>query len=159
MNSFDLTIAKFSIRTDNLCMHYVIAGIAFLFIIFLLNFIIGKISYHKAGKIHKQKNIQIEKARAKGLVVNCPLCNSPLMPGEDLITRVYRPMDVPHQLCTINGCPHCYPTPEPGIVRICPSCHKEVDLKNHLIARLFNKEDGKKHVAVTGCNKCCASGK
>ena len=74
---------------------------------------------------------------------------------KDLISRVYRPMNVPDQLCTINGCPHCYPKPEPGLKRICPVCHKNVPLKDgHLIARLFNKTDGKKHVIVTGCTEC-----
>ena len=78
--------------------------------------------------------------------------------GEDLVSRVYRPMNVPHQLCTISGCPHCYPVPEPGKKRECPVCHKEVPLENgHLVTRLFNKSDGKKHVIVTGCTECCKS--
>lgn len=102
---------------------------------------------------------QRKAAAAKGLLVTCPLCNSALLPGEDLFTRVYRPMNVPDQLCTINGCPHCFPKPEPGLSRKCPVCHKEVPGDGHLIARLFNKTTGKKHVIVTGCNQCCYSGK
>lgn len=113
----------------------------------------------KREKQKAQMEAQRKTASAKGLLVTCPLCNSGLLPGEDLFTRVYRPMNVPDQLCTISGCPHCFPTLEPGIKRTCPVCHKEVLKDGHLIARLFNKTIGKKHVIVTGCNQCCYSGK
>ena len=135
-------------------MFYIIAAIVLLFIIWLLNFYIN----FQANKTQAERRKMEQKrkdAAKKGLLVSCPLCNTMLLPGEDLISRVYRPMNVPDQLCTINGCPHCYPKPEPGLKRICPVCHKNVPLKDgHLIARLFNKADGKKHVIVTGCTEC-----
>ena len=56
--------------------------------------------------------------------------------------------------CTIHGCPHCYPVPEPGIKRTCPVCHKEVPPEGHLDAHLFTRRTGKKHVHVTGCTEC-----
>ena len=87
-------------------------------------------------------------------LVTCPMCNMPLEKGQNLISKVYRPMDVPDQRCTINGCPHCYPRLEPGLKRICPVCHKEVELDQSLTARLFNKAMGKKHVHVVGCSNC-----
>ncbi|MFA6857473.1 MAG: hypothetical protein WCR31_09705 [Treponema sp.] len=88
--------------------------------------------------------------------VNCPLCGSPLLPGEELFSKVFRPMTVNDQRCIIYGCPHCYPRCEPGIHRICPACHKIVPSDGHLVARLFNRtKDGKKHVVVTGCSVCC----
>lgn len=135
-------------------MFYFIGGITLILIIWLLNFYINKQAYkEEKERIKKQK--RREEAAKKGLLISCPLCNSMLLPGEDLVSRVYRPMNVPDQLCTINGCPYCYPTPEPKINRICPVCHKNVPIKDgHLIARLFNKTDGKKHVIVTGCNQC-----
>lgn len=133
--------------------YYILAGLAFALIIWLLNF------YVKYKERQESKQMSLKKRReyaAKhGLLVNCPLCSTPLMPGEDLVSRVYRPMNVPDQLCTINGCPACYPNPIEGIKRVCPVCHKEVPLKEgHLVARLFNKSDGKKHVIVTGCTEC-----
>lgn len=89
------------------------------------------------------------------LMVTCPLCNTPLLKGQNLVTKVFRPMDVPDQRCNISGCPHCYPQPEPGIKRQCPCCGKEVPITGYLVARLFNYKDNKKHVRVTGCSRCC----
>ena len=76
--------------------------------------------------------------------VKCPLCSS----------NLYRPMNVPDQLMTVWGCPHCYPKCEPGVKRICPVCHKAVGADQSLTARLFNKSLGKKHVHVIGCSNC-----
>ena len=86
--------------------------------------------------------------------VKCPLCSSDLFVGENLISKVYRPMNVPDQLMTVWGCPHCYPKCEPGLKRICPVCHKEVATDQSITARLFNKALGKKHVRVVGCSNC-----
>ena len=138
-----------------------LSGLALVLIIFLLNFYIKWKAYGKKEALLNRKKKENEKRRneasLKGLLVNCPLCSSPLLPGEDLITRIYRPMNVPDQLCTINGCPHCYPVPQNGIERKCPVCHKTVPLKDgHLTARLFNRANGKKHVLITGCTECCS---
>ncbi|MGN0729838.1 hypothetical protein [Treponema sp.] len=135
---------------------YFIAAAAFAFIVFLLNFYIKHFSSGIEDAKMKAKNVRRENAQKKGLLVSCPVCGSLLLPGEDLVSRVYRPMNVPDQLCTINGCPHCYPSVEPGLKRTCPVCHKEIPLGDgHLVARLFNKAEGKKHVIVTGCGNCC----
>ena len=84
----------------------------------------------KNQKTTRQKNLQ---------PVKCPLCDSNLYVGENIISKVYRPMNVPDQLMVIMGCPHCYPRCEPGLKRICPVCHKEVGPDQSLTARLFNK--------------------
>jgi hypothetical protein len=86
--------------------------------------------------------------------MTCPLCGSRLASGENLFSRIYRPMTVPDQRCTIAGCPHCYPACEPGVKRKCPVCGGRIPADGYLIARLFNKPDGKKHVIVTGCTEC-----
>ena len=86
--------------------------------------------------------------------VKCPLCQSNLFVGENLISKVYRPMNVPDQLMIVMGCPHCYPVCESGVKRICPVCHKSVGPEQSLTARLFNKSLGKKHVHVVGCSNC-----
>jgi len=102
----------------------------------------------------KRHRHTIPKVGNKGLV-NCPLCGSALQSGQNLFSKIYRPMNVPDQRCTISGCPHCYPVCEPGVKRICPVCGKTVPASGYLIARLFNKTEGKKHVLVTGCTECC----
>lgn len=113
--------------------------------------VLGRSNYLKSKKLKEVQNTDHDKK-----VNCCPLCGSALLKGQDLFTRVYRPMDVKDQLCTINGCPYCYPVPKEGVKRECPVCHRSVDTKSgHLVARLFNYQDKKKHVIVTGCNKCC----
>ncbi len=86
--------------------------------------------------------------------VKCPVCQSSLFVGENLYSKVYRPMNVPDQLMIIMGCPHCFPTCENGVSRVCPVCHKKVAPDESLTARLFNKAVGKKHVHVIGCSNC-----
>ena len=134
-------------------MKEIFLGIGVVAIIILLAWLLAKMR-GKSSKEEKQKKL-IKTATDSKLLVTCPLCGSFLQKGQDLFSRVYRPMDVPDQLCTISGCPHCYPQPEPGIVRKCPVCGKKVPAKDgYLTARLFNKTDGKKHVLVTGCTEC-----
>ncbi len=137
-------------------MEYIVLFGLVIFIFILLNWFIRWKAYGQQENAQKKAMQARKKAAEKGFVVNCPMCNTVLLPGENLISRVYRPMTVPDQLCTISGCPHCYPVPEPGIKRRCPVCGKEVPLQEgHLTARLFNYADGKKHVVVTGCTECC----
>ncbi|HAH62006.1 MAG TPA: hypothetical protein DCL73_07900 [Treponema sp.] len=125
---------------------YVLMAAAVILIIFALQYFI---------RIGRSKKTPTATASYRTFV-NCPLCGSPLMPGEELFSKVFRPMTVNDQRCIIYGCPHCYPRCEPGVRRICPSCHKSVPADGHLVARLFNKtKDGKKHVVVTGCSVCC----
>ncbi len=119
-------------------------GVAVVAIILLLR---GIINYYKkinAGN-SRQKMVQ---------PVKCPICGSSLYVGENLISKVYRPMNVPDQLMTVSGCPHCYPKCEQGLKRICPVCHKAIAQDQSLTARLFNKNLSKKHVHVIGCSNC-----
>lgn len=125
-------------------MTYFICGICIVIIIALL---LAYYRYTQNQKIkdEKKKNLQ---------PVKCPICNSDLYVGENLISKVYRPMNVPDQLMIVSGCPHCYPHAEPGIRRNCPVCHKSLSQEDQLTARLFNKTVGKKHVHIVGCSKC-----
>ncbi len=119
-------------------------GIAVCVIIALLAGIYKYFQNQKQTKT-RQKNLQ---------PIKCPICSSSLFVGENLISKVYRPMKVPDQLMIIMGCPHCYPRVEPGVKRICPVCHKSIAQDQSLTARLFNKAVGKKHVHVIGCSNC-----
>ena len=135
---------------------YIVLFALVIFIFILLNWFIKWKAYGQKENMQKKAQEARKKAAAKGFVVNCPMCNTVLLPGENLISRVYRPMNVPDQLCTISGCPHCYPVPEAGIKRQCPVCGKTVPLgEGHLTARLFNYAAGKKHVVVPGSTECC----
>ena len=131
-------------RDDRGLMDYLLMGAAVCVIIALIAWYI-KYYNRKNQKISPQKAMQ---------PVKCPLCNSNLFVGENIISKVYRPMNVPDQLMIVMGCPHCYPRLEPGLKRICPVCHKEVALDQSLTARLFNKAQRKKHVHVVGCSNC-----
>lgn len=107
-----------------------------------------------------ESNLRTQKdENGKTDFVRCPLCSTPLAKNEDMFSRIYHPMNTPDQRMTVHGCPHCYPRPEPGIKRTCPVCGKEVPLDGELIARLFNRTEGKKHVLVTGCSICCGGGR
>lgn len=125
-------------------MEYLLIGICVIVIVALL---IGIAKYKQMQKESqkKKKNLQ---------PVKCPVCNSSLYVGENLISKVYRPMNVPDQLMIVSGCPHCFPKAEPGIKRMCPVCHKGLSQEDNLTARLFNKAVGKKHVHIVGCSKC-----
>ncbi len=133
-------------------MEYLISGITLVVIIVLLYFIAQRKDFQKNKTKHTKQKTKIG-------MVTCPLCGSPLQKGENLITRVYRPMTVPDQRCTISGCPHCYPVCESGVQRKCPVCGKVVPKNGYLIARLFNRTEGKKHVMITGCSECAKTQK
>lgn len=129
-------------------MDYLAIGFFSVVIIALLAGLLAVWSNNKkrqATRAGKQSNMQ---------PVKCPVCQSELFVGEQLISKVYRPMKVPDQLMTIQGCPHCYPKCEPGVARICPVCHKAIAPDQALTARLFNKAVGKKHVHIIGCSNC-----
>ncbi|MBP5283496.1 MAG: hypothetical protein J6Y93_02395 [Treponema sp.] len=104
---------------------------------------------------YAEKSLRTQKDESGATVfVTCPVCNTPLAKTENMTSKIYRPMTTPDQRMTINGCPHCYPKREPGVRRSCPVCHKEIPMEGYLIARLFNRTEGKKHVMITGCTVC-----
>ena len=128
-------------------MDFLLIGIFSALIIFLLAAILAV--------NNKRRNAALKQKKASNMQpVKCPICQSELFVGEQLISKVYRPMNVPDQLMTIQGCPHCYPKCEPGLARLCPVCHKAIALDQALTARLFNKAMGKKHVHIIGCSNC-----
>ena len=66
-------------------------------VILLLYFGFIKNDLKKSGK-----NLQKNQNSTGVVFARCPLCDSPLRQGENLISKVYRPMDVPDQFCTIT---------------------------------------------------------
>lgn len=128
-------------------MDLLLIGTFSVIIIVLLAAIAVMNAHRKLAQARKEKNSNMQP-------VKCPVCQSELFVGEQLISKVYRPMKVPDQLMTIQGCPHCYPKCEPGVARVCPVCHKAIAPDQALTARLFNKAVGKKHVHIIGCSNC-----
>ena len=128
-------------------MDYLLIGVFSVVIIFLLAAIFVVYTKHKY-------EARLQKKTANMQPVRCPVCQSELFVGEQLVSKVFRPMKVPDQLMTIQGCPHCYPKCEPGVTRSCPVCHKSIAPDQALTARLFNKAVGKKHVHIIGCSNC-----
>ncbi len=87
----------------------------------------------------------------------CPVCRAELAPGERIKSVVFsggvRHREITEFTTHIFGCPHCYPANHRH-PRICPVCHGEVDRDGHLIARMFERRNRKKHVRVLGCTSC-----
>ena len=124
-------------------------------ILILALMIFMKFKKMQARTPQKGNNLRTQKNESGGIeFVRCPLCSKTITKNEDMFSRIYRPMNTPDQRMTVHGCPHCYPRPEPGVRRTCPVCGKEVPLEGELIARLFNRTEGKKHVMITGCSVC-----
>lgn len=125
-------------------MEYILLGLAVAFLIALL---LTYIKFSNEKKQIKQKQQKLKQIR-------CPICSSGLYVGENIYSKVYRPRNIPDQLCTISGCPHCFPRPEPNVKRSCPVCHNSLDVNKPLTARLFNKNIGKNHIHILGCPNC-----
>lgn len=104
----------------------------------------------------KSKRRRAKTTQKQGAASNtiCPVCSSRLYQGENIFSRIYGSADDSDQICTIHGCPRCYPEPQEGIRRVCPVCGRNVLPTESLQARLFVKPDGHKHVHVRGCSFC-----
>ena len=126
-------------------MEYVLMGFAVIVIIAALMYF---------RRLLLQSKVSSPKSKNASVFVNCPVCGTPLLPGENLYSKVFRPMNVCDQLCVIYGCPHCYPRCENDVQRQCPVCHKSVPNEAHLIARYFDRKKGKKRVHILGCSNC-----
>ena len=133
-------------------MDYLLMGLAAIVIVAaLMYFFIYQAQQNKA--IAKQKK---RSGNGMGGFANCPVCGTMMLPGENLVTKVFTTSgQVNDQICYIYGCPHCFPVCEPGIKRSCPVCKKNVEQKQYLLARRFNKtKSGTPHVIVNGCGNC-----
>lgn len=131
-------------------MDYLLIGICSVIIIFLF---LSYRAYYGKKNANKLAGRMIKTLDEHSNII-CPVCSIHLEKGENIISKIYRPMNVPDQYMTISGCPHCYPVCEKGLKRICPVCHKVMNSKDVLTARLFNKSQGKKHVHIAGCSNC-----
>ena len=135
-------------------MEYIFLFFCSILIIFLLSLFI-KLFGGKGSRSSENSNLRTQKGEDGKLeFVRCPICSTPLAKDENLHSRIFRPMDTADQRMTVQGCPHCYPVPEPGVKRSCPVCGKPIELDGELLARLFNRTKEKKHVMIVGCKNC-----
>ncbi len=81
----------------------------------------------------------------------CPVCGSSLKPGERVHSRVFTPKG--DRIMHVYGCPRCWPANVLN-ARVCPVCEKEVPREGYLVARLFERPGGSRHVHVLGCTGC-----
>lgn len=132
-------------------MDYLLMGLAATVIVAALMYFKYQAQQNKA--IAKQKK---RSGNGMGGFANCPVCGTMMLPSENLVTKVFTTSgQVNDQICYIYGCPHCFPVCEPGIKRSCPVCKKNVEQKQYLLARRFNKtKSGTPHVIVNGCGNC-----
>lgn len=128
----------------------------------LILFIFGKYvdiarSYYKKNQ---QKTVQKSNPQKDGPAAKtyCPLCDSPLSPGVNLFSKVYRPLSSTvddEQRCTIQGCPFCYNKEgEKKKRRSCPVCGRSVPMTGSLVAKMTMQKSGKHHVHIIGCTEC-----
>lgn len=82
----------------------------------------------------------------------CPVCGLVLDNGKQIKSAVFPGEG--ERLMHIFGCPRCYPYAERDIERKCPVCKKTVSPEGYLIARLFERPHGKRHVHILGCVEC-----
>lgn len=142
-NSFD----------NKIMIKYIVMAVCVIVLVAAVSFIIEFSKMRRnSTKTKKRQKLALD---GRPAIVSCPLCGSPLLPGEEIVSKVWRPMNVPQQRIIISGCPHCLPLCEPGLTRKCPKCHEIVGADGHLVAHLFNLKNGKKHVTVVGCINCC----
>jgi RNase P subunit RPR2 len=126
----------------------VVFALVVLFIVVLV-FVIRNI------RLSLEKNKPQKKDPGVQRYTSCPICGTNLVPGENLVSRIYTRDDASDKPCTIHGCPHCYPKPtRDSIVRVCPVCNKIIPDDGYLLARIFFRNNKKQHVHVVGCSEC-----
>ncbi len=131
------------------------ADFIIIFILVLTALVILFFAFQMAAVRSKKKREEKFKfVRPKNVVSQCPVCGSPLVDKEKILSKVYHTESKTTQHCTIMGCPHCFPHIEMGLRRKCPVCHKSIPQEGYLIAHLFNRKDSKNHVHIVGCTEC-----
>lgn len=129
--------------------------VAFPYYSFILVFLALLLFFFAFG-LFSRRSRKGHQAREKTGIVGergvCPLCTTVLARGEQLKSAVY-PGDR-DRICHIFGCPHCHPFIEDSRARRCPVCKKKVPQEGYLIARMFDRPGGRKHVHILGCTEC-----
>lgn len=148
LNTFLKKIYIFLNMNNSMVLALLLMGIAVAIIIFVFRGI--KLS---SSNRRKQEN------PPSGPKSICPVCCTPLGPGENLVTKVYKGSAINEKSCSIYGCPHCYPLPHPGVTRSCPVCKATLLPSSYLVAHLFVRDENKNHVHVSGCVNCCSGHK
>jgi hypothetical protein len=83
----------------------------------------------------------------------CPICLFKMDKSEMIKTTAFPPLtkDSKDRLMHIHGCVYCMGGKRE---RICPVCGKTIDVKDFLVARIFDRSVRRSHVHVLGCTQC-----
>jgi predicted amidophosphoribosyltransferase len=99
------------------------------------------------GTVEKKEKVQ-EPLKKKE---PCILCGAILTTGETLKSEEYKGEH--ESMVYVRGCPYCTGVKDDR-ERICPVCKKPVSRDEYLIARMWTKKNGRKHLHVSGCTNC-----
>ena len=106
-------------------------------------------------KYRKRQNIEVASVRRRGDLGYCPVCGLRLKPGEQIKSALFpETLASKERICHVFGCPSCYPVAKDPEERLCPVCKKALLPDGYLVARMFTRKDGGKHVHILGCNSC-----
>ena len=96
----------------------------------------------------------------------CPLCATMLRKGQTVKSKVIEiatsssgdkfaanRMGVKETIAHVFGCPYCWPYSSEHR-RVCPFCKAELGQDDYVIARYFEKAQGRNHLHVLGCTRC-----
>lgn len=135
-----------TIMNDFSALHFMVLLVSGIILFGLLYFL-----FKQSGSANRYSRVQnSENGDNSEKTKPCPLCGTPLKPGEKVHSVMYP--GKPDSLMEIFGCPYCE-KPDSRQTRICPVCKKEMEAESVLIARVFSKP-GKTHVHVLGCSQC-----
>jgi len=83
----------------------------------------------------------------------CPVCLFKMDKSEMIKTTAFPPMTPgsKDRLMHIHGCVYCMGGKRE---RVCPVCGKTINVKDFLIARIFDRSVRRSHVHVLGCTQC-----
>lgn len=106
-------------------------------------------------KYRQRKKQEVQLVRKRGSLGYCPVCGLKLKPGEQIKSVLFpATLASKERICHVFGCPSCYPIAKYPEERLCPVCKKVLLPDGYLIARMFSREEGGKHVHILGCNVC-----
>lgn len=148
-------------------------AIEFVVIIFLVILVAGLIfTLLRFGKNDFQDfALVMAKRERKGFEVlkPCPLCASMLRKGQTVKSKVIEIMPsnsmstqgrfsenrlgIKETMAHVFGCPFCWPS-NPNHPRVCPFCKATLGADDYVIARYFEKNQGRNHLHVLGCTRC-----
>jgi len=129
---------------------FVIAGVILLWFGYSLYF--GQWGPFGSIRFRKFKEKRRRKSGKPGDPQVCPVCSAVLRKGELVSSHAFPSISGGRdRLMHIQGCYFCLIKDRP---RRCPVCEKNLNNKDYLISRMFERPRQRNHVHVIGCSIC-----